>query len=47
MQSPPHALNTALPLVVSCSVTTVLIAKNAVHVPLVVEPLNTQLMPAG
>jgi hypothetical protein len=40
-------LNTAFPLVDGCSVTSVPLAKYAVHVPLVVEPLRTQLMPAG
>jgi hypothetical protein len=46
-QSPAHAANTALPVVTCCSVTTVFAAKNAVHVPLVVEPLSTQLIPVG
>lgn len=46
-QSPAQAANTAFPVVVCCSVTTVLAAKNAVQLPLVVVPLSTQLMPAG
>ena len=46
-QSPPHAANTALPLGVSCSVTTVPAAKYAVHVPLDVDPLSTQFTPVG
>lgn len=46
-QSPAQAANTAFPLAVCCNVTTVLAAKKPVHTPLVVEPLSTQLMPAG
>lgn len=46
-QSPPHRAKTAFPTDVCCSVTTELAAKNPVQAPLVVEPLSTQLMPAG
>ena len=46
-QSPPHALNTAFPLVVCWSVTTDPAAKYAVQVPLDVDPLSTQFTPVG
>lgn len=40
-------MNTALPLADCCSITTVLAGKVALQVPLVDEPMITQLMPTG